>query len=304
VTHSTAIRSTLALVAALLLSAPADALLFRAYLDPTGSDANPCTLPQPCRLLPAALAALADGGEIWMLDSANYNTAPVNITKSVTILAVPGALGSVVAAGGNAIEIATAGVEVALRNLVIVPLPGGGGTGGISMTNGAALTVENCLVANLPGTGIDVVAAASVRVTDSAIRDNGDNGMRLEGAHAPPSRGPRSAETPRLASVVFGTGANTTTADIASSTVDANSNGVYAYSSHASGALKVSVRDSQIVRNDAYGLVAHSVAGASVTFSASNNMISKSGISGLTALQIGSKVLASAKHGERQRDRP
>jgi hypothetical protein len=28
-----------------------------------------------------------------MLDSANYNTGPVNITKSVTILAVPGAVG-------------------------------------------------------------------------------------------------------------------------------------------------------------------------------------------------------------------
>ena len=39
-----------------------------------------------------------------MLDSANYNTGPVNVTKSVTILAVPGALGSVVATGGDAIK--------------------------------------------------------------------------------------------------------------------------------------------------------------------------------------------------------
>jgi hypothetical protein len=61
------------------------------------------------------MAPAADGGEIWMLDSANYNTGPVAITKSVTILAVPGALGSVLATGGNAIDIATAGVKVALR---------------------------------------------------------------------------------------------------------------------------------------------------------------------------------------------
>jgi len=34
-----------------------------------------------------ALAAINAGGEIWMLDSASFNTAPVNITKSATILA-------------------------------------------------------------------------------------------------------------------------------------------------------------------------------------------------------------------------
>ena len=81
--------------AALLLSSSAGAQLFRSYIASDGSDANPCTLPQPCRLLPAALAAVADGGEIWMLDSANYNTGPVTIGKSVAILAVPGAVASV-----------------------------------------------------------------------------------------------------------------------------------------------------------------------------------------------------------------
>ena len=68
-----AFRGAFAIVAALLLSTTADAQLFRAYLAPApaGNDANNCTLPSPCRrLLPAALAAVADGGEIWMLDSA------------------------------------------------------------------------------------------------------------------------------------------------------------------------------------------------------------------------------------------
>ncbi len=120
-------RSVAAIASAVLVlaSASANAQLFRAYVAQTGNDANPCTLPAPCRLLPAALAAVASGGEIWMLDSANYNTATVNITKSVSILAVPGVVGSVVATGGPAINISTAGVNVALRNLVITPLPGG-----------------------------------------------------------------------------------------------------------------------------------------------------------------------------------
>ena len=153
-TRRNVLRNAFVLVATLLLSVSANAQLFRAYLATTGNDANPCTLPAPCRLLPAALTAVANGGEIWILDSANYNTGPVNIAKSVTILAVPGVVGSVVAAGGNAINIGTAGVSVSLRNLVIAPLAGGGGTGGINMTAGAALTVENCFIANLPQSGL------------------------------------------------------------------------------------------------------------------------------------------------------
>jgi hypothetical protein len=108
--------------------------LFRAYLASDGNDANPCTLAAPCRLLPAALTAVASGGEIWMLDSANYNTATVTISKSVSILAVPGAVGSVVALAGPAILITAPSLTIALRNLVIVPLPGSGATDGVEMT--------------------------------------------------------------------------------------------------------------------------------------------------------------------------
>ena len=126
-----ALRISCYLFVTLLLSTAAQAQLFRAYVASTGSDANPCNLPAPCRLLPAALAAVADGGEIWMLDSANYNTATVTIGKSVSILAVPGAVGSVVAVGGPAISITAGSLTVAVRNLVIVPLLGGAGTDGV-----------------------------------------------------------------------------------------------------------------------------------------------------------------------------
>lgn len=117
----------------------AHAGLFRAYLSLNGNDANPCTVQLPCRLLPAALAATNDGGEIWMLDSANFNTAPVSITKSVKIFAIPGALGSVVGNGGDAIDINTAG-DVTLRNLQILNFSGG--VNGISIANAGAVHVE------------------------------------------------------------------------------------------------------------------------------------------------------------------
>jgi nitrous oxidase accessory protein NosD len=163
-----------AAAAALLLSSPAQALLFRAYLSSQGADTNPCTLQAPCRLLPEALLKVADGGEIWMLDSANYNTSQVNIAKSVTILAIPGALGSVIStAGGDAINIATAGVSVALRNLSFAPVAGSGGVNGVVMNDGARLSIEKCVFYNFSaGHGIRVTSPSIVRVTDTLIRDN------------------------------------------------------------------------------------------------------------------------------------
>ncbi len=151
----------LAFSAALLLAAgAAHAQLFRAYVSPAGLDTNNCTLAAPCRLLPAALGAVADGGEIWMLDSANYNTATVAITKSVTILAIPGAVGSVVATGGPALAVSGTALVVALRNLVVVPLPGAGGTEGLTSTaTNSRISVEECQFANLPS---DAILASGV----------------------------------------------------------------------------------------------------------------------------------------------
>ena len=291
-TYRTALRAMFALTLGLFLSAAAHAQLFRTYIAPDGNDSNPCTLAAPCRLLPAALATVIDGGEIWMLGSANYNTGPVNIAKSVTILAVPGALGSVVALGGNAINIATANVKVSLRNLVIVPFVGGGGTNGIFMTAGASLTVENCLIANLPGTGIIANGVMNVLVTDSTVRGNGNNGLLFQ-------NGTRATVTRTTVSrnnsdgiFVRGSTASTTTADIADSTMSSNSYGVYAYSDNAGAVVKVSVRDSRAVGNVNTGITADSTAGAPVTVSASNNIISNNN-TGIYAQSPGARVWAS-----------
>jgi hypothetical protein len=150
-----ALRRTLMVLAsvlALLGAGTADAA-FRTYLASNGLDTDPCTLQQPCRLLPAALAAVDPGGEIWMLDSANFNTGLVNITKSVTILAVPGAVGSVVANSADAMLINAASVKVVLRNLVFLNLAGASNNG-IYMTAGASLTVIDCQFSNLGNAGI------------------------------------------------------------------------------------------------------------------------------------------------------
>ena len=290
-TRQSVLRSLCALDLGLFKSATAHAQQFRTYVAPDGNDGNPCTLAAPCRLLPAALAAVIDGGEIWMLGSANYNTSPVNIAKSVTILAVPGALGSVVAIGGNAINIATANVKVSLRNLVIVPFVGGGGANGIFMTAGTSLTVENCLIANLPGTGIIANGVMNVLVTDSTVR-NGGYGLVVEnGARATVTRTTVSGNA-SFGIFVYGNTASTTTVDIADSTISTNNNGVYALSGNAGAVVKVSVRDSRAVGNVDSGVTARSDAGASVTVSASNNIISNNS-RGIYAESTGARVWAS-----------
>jgi parallel beta-helix repeat protein len=230
-----------------------------------------------------------------LLDSANYNSTTVNVTKSVTILAVPGALGSVVATGGPAINVATAGVKLALRNLVIVPLPGGGGTGGIVMTNGAKLTVENCLIANMPGDGINVDGSIVVRVTDTTIRDNGGAGMWVKnGASTTVTRATISGNG-YFGVYAYGISGSptTTTTHIADSTLDGNYRGFGSTSVNSSAVTIASVKDSRIVRNSDYGVIVESDAGAATSLSASNNIVANNGTNGFWAYGTGTKVWAS-----------
>jgi hypothetical protein len=290
----TALRSALALVATLLLSISANAQQFRSYLAVDGNDANPCTLAAPCRLLPAALAAVADGGEIWMLDSANYNSATVNVTKSVTILAIPGALGSVVAINGPAIRVATAGVKLALRNLVIVPLPNAGAVHGINMTAGAALTVDNCLIANMPTNGITVSTAAAVRITDTTIRDNLLHGVVLQnGAHATITRATISGNA-NVGVFAYMTAAGPATlVDIADSTLSGNNAGFTAFTDVVANEIYASISGSRIFQNAANGVSANGGPLGTVFVSATNNTISHNAVVGVVAYNAGGKVWVS-----------
>ena len=156
---------------------------FRTYLSAAiGNDANPCTLVAPCRLLPAALAAVDAGGEIWMLDSANFNSGPVTISKSVTILAIPGQMGSVAGVSGTAFAINGAGIEVTLQNLNILSFSGTGNIG-VLVSNAKRVSIVNCNIFGFTGlnptsnngVGFAVNPGANVtkvNVVGSTIRNN------------------------------------------------------------------------------------------------------------------------------------
>jgi len=263
---STIFRCTLVCLAIALPASSAHAILFRAYLASDGSDANPCTLAAPCRLLPAALNAVADGGEVWMLDSANYNTSTVNIYKSVSILAVPGAVGSIVATGGPAVQVAASGIAVALRNVVIVPLYQSGGTTGTHgavLSTASTLVVEHSLIANLPGVAVlSEIGGARVRIVNSILRGNGSWGLVIRnGVHA------EVASTQMLGNYggvnAYGTSASTTTITVSDSVISGGTEGAFAHSTAAGAVTKITITRSTI-SHTVYPLKADSAGATSI----------------------------------------
>jgi Right handed beta helix region len=264
----------------------------RTFVASFGSDTNTadnCSLAFPCRGFTAAQTMTDNSGEIIVLDSAGYGA--ITITKSISIIAPTGVYAGISVFSGDGITIATVGINVVLRGLSI---NGQGGNYGIIMTAGSKLTVENCVIANLTQSGIAVRANAALRVTDTIIRDNGGYGIQLaNGASGTITRAVVSGHITTPGIFAFGDLASTiTTANIAESTIDGNSTGVNAISYNATAAVTVSVRDSRMVSNQSFGLLVRSNFGASVSLSASNNIVSNNNI-GISASEGGAKVWAS-----------
>jgi len=267
----TVLRSAFALAATLLLSATAQAQLFRAYLASDGNDANACTLAAPCRLLPAALTAVASGGEIWMLDSANYNSATVTIGKSVSILAVPGAVGSVVALGGPAISITAAGLTIALRNLVIVPLPASGATFGVYMTGASALTIEGSLIANLPSDGVRAAGTGKVEIANTIIRNNAGYAVWLQNGASADISGTKLLNNDNGV-VTFSNTATTTTATVSDTIISGGGTGIYLLTANADGVTRFFVTRCTI-QNTNIALDSQTTGAGTALLAVSNSMI-------------------------------
>jgi Right handed beta helix region len=287
-----AIAFLLSIVAA--LATTATHAVQRTFVASNGSDANTaanCSLAAPCRGFAAAQTVTDSNGEIIVLDSAGYGA--VTIIKSISIIAPTGVYGGIsVFSGGNGVTIATPGVNVVLRGLNI---NGQGGTNGINMTAGNKLTVENCVISNLTQFGISVNADATVRVTDTIIRDNGNHGIWLQnGANGTVTRAVISGNAANGVRVEGTSGAFTTTADISESTVDGNlTEGIVARALIVNSTIKVSIRDSRIVRNS-FGLIAESGSSSAVVIlSASNNMVVNNNGGGVAAFNLGARVWVS-----------
>jgi hypothetical protein len=163
----------------------------------TGSDTNPCTRAAPCRDLSSAVSAVAEGGEVVILDSGGYDA--VEITKSVQIVAPEGVHAVIAPTTGIAVPgdaegsmaavlVNAPGAKVVLRNITI----NGNGTvnRAIRATAVASLSVENCVL-NVTNNledgdtfymGLSFAASGRLAVRDTTVR-NQDTGILIT---APP----------------------------------------------------------------------------------------------------------------------
>ena len=291
---ASALRASCAAFAALLLCAlaPAAVAIPRTFVASFGSDANPCSLAQPCRGFTVALAATDPSGEIVVLDSAGYGT--VTIGKSVSIIVPAGIYAGVSVNSGDGITVNGAGINVVLRGLSI---NGQGGTHGIRFVQGSRLNVVGCQIVGMDGNGLRVEAAGTVLVSRTAIRRSGQAGVFVGAAanvtvaqsRVQSSSGDGIAMSSGAAGNVartlvsdnglFGITAVQTTAgttriavDDAVVTDNDAGTGVYAEAAGASANARIDLTNSLVTRNF-NGLFAFSSSGGNAAMSATSNDI-------------------------------
>src|SRR6266481_5751272 len=123
----------------------------------------------------AAFAMTAAGGEIFVLNSADYG--PVTINKAVTITC-EGAAAGILATSGAAITISAGASDVVnLRGLAIDGA--NSGTVGIQFVSGKSLTIQKSFVRNFANSGISFApsASATLFVSDTSVANNANNGI-------------------------------------------------------------------------------------------------------------------------------
>jgi hypothetical protein len=223
----------------------------RTFVSGLGVDSYPCTAWEPCKTFSAALALTMAGGEIYVLNSADYG--PVTINKAVTITS-EGAVAGVLATSGVGITInAGASDVINLRGLDIDG--GNSGSTGIQFSSGRSLNIQMSVVRGFAGSGINFAptGAGTLIVSDTTVTNNGSNGILVTSSGSGPVNGALS----RVAASGNGVGvfANGTGVNLAlTDTVAGNNN--YGIGASASAVM---VRNST-VSNNAIGITADQTA--------------------------------------------
>jgi BclA C-terminal domain len=237
-----------AVIVCLLPGAPAQAVEIRTFVSEAGSDTNSCTsAASPCRHFSAAYAATPAGGEIDVLDPANYGS--LTITGPLSIQGNGWAAST--AASGMAVFTINAGTndEINIRGVVLdgTATPG---SVGIQFNSGGSLNIQNSVIRNFDSVGIAFVSngSSALFVSNSLISDlTNANGT---GINIAPTGGSVTAVINRAdIQRVGGTGVNAagsnTTVTLKGSTIVDNTVGV----NIAAGATVVSYGNNAITSN-------------------------------------------------------
>ena len=153
----------------------------RTFVSGLGSDANPCTRVSPCRTFQRAHDVVDAGGEVIAVDSEGYG--PLTINKSVSIIG-DGVYAAINPTSGDGVTIATPGVVVSLRSLIIQG--SGSSNRGIQATHFTALHIENCTINRFVNDGIRVQATvfgviSKVFIKNTISRNNGTGIFMISG---------------------------------------------------------------------------------------------------------------------------
>jgi hypothetical protein len=239
----------------------------RTYVSGLGDDSGPCTETAPCRTFQTAVGLTLAGGQIFVLDSANYG--PVTIDKALTIVSEGGVAGILATKGVGIKVYAGANDVVTLRGLDI----DGGGTAtyGIYFSSGQALSIQKSSVRGFASSGINFAptAASALLVSDSLLTNNTSQAVLI----APSGSGSASGTVNRVRASgngvgIFASGAN---AKLMVNEVNAGTN---TYGIGAASAASIMVRSSTIGHN-------------SVGIAADQSAIVRVGQSSVTANQTG-----------------
>ena len=267
--------SVLLAIAGLLFCGYTSAQVQRTFVASYGSDANTatnCGFAAPCRGFTAAQTVTQSGGEIIALDAAGYGA--ITITKSISIIANPGAYAGISAATGNAVTIATADVNVRLSGLKI---NGIGAANGIVMTNGASLTVENCTVSGFTTYGVAVVAPAEVSIVDTLVIDVGLDGISIGGGAIADVANTVMMGNGRAGLLVDSASAVSSRAAVTNSVASQNAFGMGCFAQVAGSVAKASFSNSSADNNPQVAFLCQSVGGGAGTLSIASSKATGNG---------------------------
>src|SRR5258708_29853740 len=238
-------------------TAPAQAQSIRTFVSVAGSDSNPCTITQPCRHFSAAVAATAVGGEVDALDPGAYGS--FTISHAITIegqgwsyVAPPNSGAAITINAGSSDNISIRGVSL-----------NGVGTinsTGIQFNAGGSLNIQNSVIRNFGGDGIDFAPTVQgdLFVSNTLVSGNANTGIAVfpSGGYAHSVTINRVETTDNVSYGVFlwgSPGSGSIAATVFESIVSGSNYGLYALTDVGHSTVKLSVFHSVATRN-AWGL--------------------------------------------------
>jgi hypothetical protein len=252
-----------------VFSLPAHAAgVARTFVSAAGSDSNNCAnVVTPCRHLAAAYAATAANGEIYVLDPANYGsltiTGPVSIEGHGWASIAP-------VAGQAAITINAPGPTDKI-NIIGVVLDGTAiaNTTGIQFNSGGSLTVQDSVIRNFEGGGINFQPSASspsqLSVSNTLVSDMDNNGIQI-----------------------IPSGLGTIAGVLDHVVMENNVDGLYV--STSTQTINVTVSDSVSANNEIDGIAGFSNGGTTVNIMVRNSTIANNKSNGLSVGGAGAQI--------------